>query len=449
MMDRLDVLHLTTFLQGGAGRAIVDLACAQRERGHRVMVVTSLTPQGEFGNYAEYLARLRAAGVTLHLVDSLFTRDLALNMRVVDRLREMRPDVVGSPATHAEPGPLCGPEREFCSRRARRIAVLGARTRAKKTLATSQEAPRGYQGGSPLAGVLIHAHAAVPAFIGRRFAADAPTRVPVIQTQHGWGINKTPQQAAFDLDILRQVDRVITTSRATARLLADYGAPRATMTVIPCGLAAAEPGAPPADAASVTALRSRGASIVGCIGSVTPNKNQRLVLEALQSIDDPAVMAVFVGEGSDELIADAHALGVDDRVVACGYRPDASRWLPLFDLLVVPSRTEGQGVVVLEAFRARVPVLASHIPALTELIDDGRNGLIFAPVTATALAAAIRRGLSLQKRERDEMVEAARTRFDLDYTLDTMVERHEQLYRQVLAGEHAMPVGETVGSSSI
>jgi glycosyltransferase involved in cell wall biosynthesis len=396
VMEHLDVLHLTTFLQGGAGRAVVDLALAQRERGHRVTVVTSLTPQGEFGNYAEYLDRLRAAGITLHLVDSLFTRDLAFNMRVVDRLRDMRPDVVGGRATRAEPG------------------------------------------------LLIHAHAAVPAFIGRRFAADAPTRVPVIQTQHGWGINKTPQQAAFDLDMLRQVERVITTSRATARLLADYGAPRATMTVIPCGLAAAQPGAPPADAAFVQALRARGAKIVGCIGSVTPNKNQQLVIEALQSIDDPAVRVVFVGEGSEELIAEAHTLGVDDRVVACGYRPDASRWLPLFDLLAVPSRTEGQGLVVLEAFRARVPVVASHIPALTELIDDGRHGLIFAPVTATALAAAIRRGLSLQKRERDEMVDAARARFDGDYTLDTMVERHEQLYRQVLAGEHAMPVGEMV-----
>ena len=149
------------------------------------------------------------------------------------------------------------------------------------------------------------------------------------------------------------------------------------------------------------------------------------------------------------VLARAISLAMLAVLTACGYWPDASRRLPLFDLLAVPSSTEGQGLVVLEAFRAGVPVVASHIPALTELIDDGCHGLIFAPVTATALAAAIRRGLSLQKRERDAMVDAGRARFDRDYTFDTMVERHEQLYRQVLAGEYAMPVGEMVGSGSI
>src|SRR5688572_30966960 len=74
-MASLGILHLTTFLQGGAGRAIADLACAQQAAGHRVTVVTSDTAHGEFGNYREYLDRLRAADVALHLCDSLFSRE--------------------------------------------------------------------------------------------------------------------------------------------------------------------------------------------------------------------------------------------------------------------------------------------------------------------------------------------------------------------------------------
>ena len=398
-MDRLDILHLTTFLQGGAGRAIVDLACAQHEAGHRVTVVTSLTARGEFGNYPDYLERLRAAGVTLQAWDSLFTRDLTLNMRVVDMLAEQYARSAGGSGDATTTGRF-----------------------------------------------VIHAHAAIPAFIGRRFAERVGHRIPVVQTQHGWGINKTTEQAAFDIDILRQVDRVITTSRATAQLLVEFGAPQGSISVIPCGLAAEEPEAPPIDADLIAALRADGARIIGCIGSVTANKNQRLLLEALQWLEDPSIRVLFIGDGSVDLIDEACELGVDRQVVACGYQPSAARWLPFFDLLVVPSRTEGQGVVVLEAFRARVPVVASHIPALTELIDDGRNGVIFSPLTAKALAGAIRGALALPADLREEMVAAARARFDRDFTIESMVQRHEALYREAI--EMCRPVAAAGGGSS-
>ena len=379
-MARLNILHLATFLQGGAGRAITDLACAQHAAGNRVTVVTSRSNQGEFGNYPDYLDRLRSAGLTLHTCDSLFSRDQALNMRVVGML-------------------------------SRSVDVTAVD--------------------------IIHAHAAVPAFIGEQFSAGARRRIGLIQTQHGWGINKTAQQAAFDIDVLGRVDRIVTTSRATGDQLAAYGAPAESITVIPCGLPARDPGRPPV-ATAVEARRQPGVRIVGCIGSVTVNKNQRLLVEALASLQDSAVTAVFLGEGSDAIADEARALGVGDRVLACGYQPHASRWLPLFDLLVVPSKTEGQGLVVLEAFRARVPVVASDIPALAELIDDGRTGFLFQGENQAALAGAIRRALSLTTAERDEMLSAARSRFDADFTIDRMVERHDKLYRKVVAGKNSV-----------
>ena len=380
-MARLNVLHLTTFLQGGAGRAVVDLACAQHAAGHRVTVVTSRTNQGEFGNYPDYLDRLRSTGVTLHTCDSLFSRDAALNMRVVGML-------------------------------SRSVDVTAVD--------------------------IIHAHAAVPAFIGEQFAAGARRRIGLVQTQHGWGTNKTPQQAAFDIDVLTRVDRIVTTSRATLEQLASCGAPRQTTVVIPCGLPVRDPGQPPAGTA-VEARRTNGTRIIGCIGSVTANKNQRLLVEALQSIPDPSIVVAFVGEGSDTLTDEARALGVEDRVIACGYQPHASRWLPLFDLLVVPSKTEGQGLVALEAFRARVPVVASDIPPLRELIESGGNGFLFRGESALALAGAIQQALSLTAAGRDAVISAARRRFEADFTIDQMVDRHDKLYRKVVAGRAATP----------
>ena len=377
-MTPLGILHLTTFLQGGAGRAIADLACAQHAGGHRVTVVASTTARGEFANYPEYLQTLRRAGVTVHTWDSLFTRDLALNMRVVAHLR----------------------------------------------------------GNVPLQRIdVVHAHAAVPAFIGRLFIRDAgPRRVGLVQTQHGWGVNKTTAQAAFDLAVLHDVDAAIVTSQATADLLAATGA-RSSFEIIPCGLPSNDCAEPPPDAVKVLEpLRGRGARLIGCIGSVMANKNQRLLIDALTRTTSN-VIALFIGEGSERLVEYARARGVADRVVACGYRPRASRWLRLLDMVAVPSRTEGQGLVALEAFRSGVPVVASRIPALAELIQHGTNGLLFEPDSAEALAAAIERMLALSEPERHALVTAACQRFHDGYTVERMVARHEALYRKLVGDQ--------------
>ena len=369
------VLHLTTFLQGGAGRAIADLASTQRRLGHEVTVVACATGTAGYGNYAEYLDQLRDAGVTLRLCDSLFRRDLSLNLQVLEMLRH-----------HLDSNSVD----------------------------------------------LIHAHAAVPALVGRLFAGHASRRIPVVQTQHGWGTSKTPAQAAADLAVLRDVDRVVVTSEATRDALVGHGVPAWSMTVIPCGLQARETGPPPTDATHLLKpLRDRGMRIVGCVGSVTENKNQQLLVEALSKMEHRDVVVVFIGEGGEALLPQAAAAGVGDRVIACGYQPHAARWLPMLDLLVLPSRTEGQGLAVLEAFRARVPVVASDIPALAQLVDDRRTGFLFQTDDAAALASAISVALTLPARDREAIVRGARARFLEAFTIDRMVERHEELYAQL------------------
>jgi glycosyltransferase involved in cell wall biosynthesis len=374
-MTRRAILHLATYLQGGAGRAIAGLACAQRRLGRDVIVVASETPVDAYGNYVEYLDQLPQAGVTLWLCDSLFKRDLALNFRVLDMLR-------------------------------RRLDT------------TTID--------------VVHAHAAVPALIGRLFAGHSAARIPVVQTQHGWGTNKTRAQEAADLAILRDVDCVITTSNSTRNLLVGRCIPADSITVIPCGIDRHDAGPPPSEAERVIQpRRARGARVIGCIGSVTGNKNQQRLVEALSSLNDLDVVAVFLGEGGDAVGREAARMGVSDRVVVCGYQPQASRWLSMMDLLVLPSRTEGQGLVVLEAFRAGVPVVVSNIPALADLVDHRRCGVCFEPDDSASLAQAIRHVLALPDHERAAMTHAARARLLEEFTSDRMVARHEQLYSEL------------------
>jgi len=377
-MAPLSIVHLTTYLQGGAGRAITDLACAQRATGSRVLVMTSATGAPGYDNYRHYLEQLASADVEVVVEDSLFSRDAALNMRALERLKTARP-----------------------------------------------------QGTVDI----VHAHAGTPARIGLAYAAycgDGPAghRGPsVIQTQHGWGTNKTESQAREDLDVLRCVSRVVVTSEATSTLLVDFGVPADRLLTIPCGIPAnACPASSQAESA-LAPLRAAGYRIVGCVGTVNSNKNQHLLLEALARLQGRPVAAAFVGEGGEALRRRSEQLGIVDRVLAVGYQPDADRWMPAFDALAVPSFTEGQGVVVLEAFRAGVPVLASAIPSLQQLVVPERTGWLFDPHDPASLAMAIEQVVGLSPSERQRVTRMARSSFLESYTSEQMVQRHDQLYR--------------------
>src|SRR5262249_23192285 len=147
--------------------------------------------------------------------------------------------------------------------------------------------------------------------------------------------------------------------------------------------------------ADLDAVRARGARTIVCIGSITENKNQRALVEALSDVTPHArIWCAFIGEGERPLIADLERLaierGVAEVVRFYGHRPDAAAYLSRADLLVLPSRLEGQGLAVLEAFRAGVLTVVSDTPALTELVTHAETGLA-ARATDAGDAAALAR----------------------------------------------------------
>lgn len=387
MRPRQIVLHLATYLQGGAGRAITDLALDQRRAGYRVIVVASRKPEPGFENYPAYIERLEADGVEVDLVDSLFKRDTGLN---------------AAAATHA-------------------LWLLAG-----------------------VAPSVIHAHAAVPARIGlavrERFGAEPVC--PVVHTMHGWSRRKLPAYVREDLSIMHDVDLVVFPSAASAAELERAGGRFETTCIVPYGIDAVAPALPLPDfLAPVAARRAAGARVLVTIGSLTAQKNQAALVEALPAIAaHHDVIAVLVGEGPEaaRLNARALALGVADRVVLTGYLPDATAALRIADLLVQPSRAESFGISVIEAFRARVPVVANDIPALADLVRPGQTGWRFDAERPGSLSAVVRQALDATPAHRDAMVERAAHAFHASFTLDRMVARYREAYevaRQTIAKE--------------
>lgn len=157
----------------------------------------------------------------------------------------------------------------------------------------------------------------------------------------------------------------------------------------------------------------------------------RMVIDA-----DPAVRFAAAGHGPLEAeIRSEHArLGLGDRFRLLGYRDDALRLLAGADLFVLASGHEGLPVAVMEAFALGVPVVATAVGGLTEVVTDGVDGLLVPPGDPTALAGAVRRAADPSTRARLAAgAGAAGDRF----AAAPAVRRIEAVYDRVVAGRGA------------
>jgi glycosyltransferase involved in cell wall biosynthesis len=151
-------------------------------------------------------------------------------------------------------------------------------------------------------------------------------------------------------------------------------------------------------------------------------------LDLLQHVQ-PDVRTVIAGDGPlrVRLEETAHAYHLDGRVKFLGHRNDIPRLLAAADLVVLPSAYEGLPNVVLEAMRFRKPVVATRAPGTTEVIIDGKTGLLVpigdAPLLARAIRDVVRDRVLASK-----LGEAGRARVEGQFRVDTMVAQFASLY---------------------
>lgn len=174
--------------------------------------------------------------------------------------------------------------------------------------------------------------------------------------------------------------------------------------------------------------------IVGFVGWLIPVKGPEVLLDAMGGVwaNHPSAVLAYVGKGEmeTELRQRVRDEGLPDRVCFLGWRNDVARVLPLFDLLVLPSRNEGMGRVLVEAMAAGLPVVASRVGGVPDLVAHGVNGLLVPPGEPPALAAAIGRILGHPDLAR-RMGESGRRRASR-FSLETMVEKIDALYQELI-----------------
>lgn len=133
----------------------------------------------------------------------------------------------------------------------------------------------------------------------------------------------------------------------------------------------------------------QGQFVIGQIGAlVDRHKGQSTLIEATKKLQNkiPNLKVVFLGTGSDEKLLKAKAQNLP--IEFLGFHEDVDDYLINFDIFAYPSNNEGLGSSILDAMNLHIPVIASNVGGIPELIEDGTTGLLIKPHESDALATA-------------------------------------------------------------
>jgi glycosyltransferase involved in cell wall biosynthesis len=156
----------------------------------------------------------------------------------------------------------------------------------------------------------------------------------------------------------------------------------------------------------------------------------------------PDSVLLLAGGGSLQAVTEALAqsLGLSESVRFLGFRPDVSKLMSAADGYVMSSAWEGMPVVLLEAAAAGLPMVATSVGGNHEVVRDGESGFLVPARDADALGQAMLRLMELPDMDRRTMGKRAREHVRAHYGLSRMVERWDEIYREVLARNRSTPV---------
>ncbi len=271
-------------------------------------------------------------------------------------------------------------------------------------------------------------------------AAARTLRLPVVCTLHvmRWdGVGREwLKEAIFGAVRRRWMSRVITVSDAARAAYLATGRDRAEhVSTVHNGVAGTvQPGA---GAAVRAELGLDAHDVVAVMVTVLrPGKGHEIALESVAQLRraHPELRLIVLGDGPsrDEIAALARPLG--DGAMLAGHRDDVLSVLDAADLLVHPTEFDAFPTALLEAMAARVPIVATAVGGIPEIVDDGTTGvLIGAPPTVRELVAALQ-PLVARVELRRALGEAGRRRFEAEFTAQRWGGRMRGLYEEALQG---------------
>ena len=231
--------------------------------------------------------------------------------------------------------------------------------------------------------------------------AGVPIRIETPHVRESWRHGWIKGSYLVDRVIGRFITAYIAVSESNRTyLINDKRLPAAKVALVPNGirLERFDPERVPPPMMRRSMGISEDAPVVAVIARLEPQKGHRVLLEAWQSVirSFPKAVLVCVGAGylRDELEASAANAGIGASVWFTGYQPNVAEWLALADFTVLPSFFEGLPLAAIESLAAGRALVATAVDGTTEVVLDGKTGLLVPPGAPGPLADAICRLLA-------------------------------------------------------
>lgn len=246
---------------------------------------------------------------------------------------------------------------------------------------------------------VVHTHSAKAGALGRIAAYRAGVPV-IVHSYHGFPFHdfQSPVRRAAYVAIERQLSRItdvvlaIGSGVATEALRRKLARPTALRTVTPVVDGTAVVRTPQSRRAARMLLGlPDSVPVVGTVGRIDYQKAPEQLVSAVAGLRHRDAVAVWVGSGPEEeqVRQLVHSLGLTARFMLTGQRRDVAQLLPAFDVFAMTSRYEGLPCAVVEAMRCGVPVIATAVNSVPDLVIPGETGILVPPGQPAAIAEAI------------------------------------------------------------
>lgn len=257
--------------------------------------------------------------------------------------------------------------------------------------------------------------------------------VPVASTVHGFtgGELRNRFYEWLQRASLRRHDAVVAVSEPIRRRLARAGVPEDRLHLVRNAWSPAD-SLLGRDAARARLGLPEDGVVVGWVGRLSREKGPDVFLDAVDRLHRRGleVTASVVGTGSrrEATAARARRGSLDGRVRLHGRVPGAARVYRAFDVFVLSSRTEGTPVSLLEAMAAEVPIVATRVGGVPDVVRDGEEALLVPAEDPDALAEAVRSVLD-DPDAAGRRAACARRRLETDFAVEPWLDRYEEIYR--------------------
>jgi glycosyltransferase involved in cell wall biosynthesis len=277
---------------------------------------------------------------------------------------------------------------------------------------------------------IVHTHGYRSDLIAGRAARSQG--VKTVSTVHGFtgGDWKNRLYERLQSRSFRRFDAVVAVSRPLVARLAGQGVPRERIHLIPNGWGGSAPALDRTEARRVLGIPPDD-FVVGWVGRLSREKGADVLLDALPMISGSISLSIL-GEGreSDRLRTQAESLGISNQIRWHGTIPGANRLYRAFDVFALSSRTEGTPIALFEAMAAGVPIVATAVGGVPDVVGDQEARLVPAESPGELAQAIV--GLRENPGQRKAMTDAASARLADAYSLPAWVARYAGLYGSLL-----------------